>query len=132
MPLVRTPCTNIACMSPLCSKPPRHGHPLQYPVRHCRTDHLIFRTPNGMAYVETGRFPLYVHFYTTYIKYRLRLTRMNISSLPRKAYNMLLWLHDSGKLCWVSQVHHVLYTFVFGFVWGKPRCANSRNFYQGV
>ena len=35
-------------------------------------DHLIPRTPNDMAYVETGRFPLCVHSYTTFIKQRLQ------------------------------------------------------------
>ena len=57
------------------------------------------RTFNDMAYGETGRFPLYVHSYTACIKYWLRLTTMDNSRLPRKAYNMLLLLHNSSAGC---------------------------------
>ena len=93
---------------------------------------VSLRMPNDMAYGETGRFPLYVHSYTACIKYWLRLTTVDISRLPRKAYNMLLLLHNSGKFCWVSQVHQVLYKFGFGFVWEKSRCAKYRNIHQGI
>ena len=86
------------------------------------------RTPIDMAYGETGRFPLYVHSYTACIKYWLRLTTMDISRLPRKAYNMLLLLHNSGKFCWVSQVHQVLYKFGFGFVWENQGVQNPETF----
>lgn len=75
------------------------------------------RTPNDMAYGETGRYPLYICSFTSCIKFWLRLTRMDSSRLPRKAYNMLLSLHNSGKFCWASRVHRTLYTFGFGFVW---------------
>ena len=86
------------------------------------------RTPNDMAYGETGRFPLYVHSYTACIKYWLRLTTMDISRLPRKAYNKLLLLHNSGKFCWVSQVRQVLYKFGFGFVWENQGVQNPETF----
>ena len=88
------------------------------------------RTPNDMAYGETGRFPLYVHSYTACIKYWLRLTTMDISRLPRKAYSMLLLLHNSGKFCWVSQVRQVLYKFGFGFVWENQGVQNPETFIQ--
>ena len=82
------------------------------------------RTPNG----ETGRFPVCVHSYTACIKYWLCLTTMDISRLPRKAYNMLLLLHNSGKFCWASQVHQVLYKFGFGFVWENQGVQNTETF----
>ena len=75
------------------------------------------RTPNDMVYAETGRYPLYICTYVACIKYWLRLTRMNASRLPRKAYNMLLLLHNQGTVCWVSKVKEVLFTFGYGFVW---------------
>ena len=84
------------------------------------------RTPNDMAYGETGRFSLYVHSYTACIKYWLRLTTLDISRLPRKAYNMLLLLHNSSKFCWASQVHQVLYKFGFGFVWENQGTYSAR------
>jgi hypothetical protein len=75
------------------------------------------RTPNDMVYGETGRYPLYIFTYTACIKYWLRLTRMNSSRLPRKAYNMLLLLHNQGFGCWVSRVREILFTYGFGFIW---------------
>ena len=89
------------------------------------------RTPNDMAYGETGRFPLYIHSYTACIKYWLRLTTMDISRLPRKAYNMLLLLHNSGKFCWVSGASGLAQIWLRIYL-GKSRCATSRNIHQGV
>ena len=74
------------------------------------------RTPNDLAYGETGRFPLYVHCYTACIKYWLRLTTMDISrkttsfwgetlSVTLLRQNLELWLpvkllHPIGKGGW--------------------------------
>lgn len=86
------------------------------------------RTPNDMAYGETGRYPLYICSFTACIKYWLRLTKMDNSRLPRKAYNMLLSLHNSGKSCWVSQIHNTLYRFGFGFIWENQGVQDSASF----
>ena len=88
------------------------------------------RTPSDLAYGETDRFPLYIHSYTACIKYWLRLTRMDISRLPRKAYNTLLLVHNinSGKLCRAPQGHQVLYKVSFGFVWESQRVQNPEIF----
>lgn len=75
------------------------------------------RTPNDIAYAETGRYPLYIFSHVACIKYWLRLVKMNDSRLPKKAYNMQLYLHRQGKFCWTSQVRLTLYKFGFGFVW---------------
>ena len=88
------------------------------------------RTPNDMVYGETVRFPLYVLSYTSCIKYWLRLTTMDTARLPRKADNMLLSVHDSGKFCWASRVHHFLYNFGFVFVWEKQGVHNPEAFIQ--
>ena len=88
------------------------------------------RTPSDMVYWETGRFPLYVLSYTSCTEYRLRLTTMDTARLPRKTYDMLLSVHNSGKFCWASWVHQALYKFGFGFVWENQ--AESRCSYQGI
>jgi hypothetical protein len=89
------------------------------------------KTPNDMVYGETGRHPLYVFTYISCIKYWLRLTSMENFRLPKKAYNMQLALHNSGKVCWVSQVREVLYTFGFGFVW-ENQGVQTRNVFIRV
>ena len=53
---------------------------------------------------------------------------MDISRLPRKAYSMSLLLYNSGKFCWVSQVHQVLYKFGFRFVWENQGVQNPEIF----
>ena len=65
------------------------------------------RTPKDIVYGETGGFPLYVLSYTSCVKYWLHLTTIDTGRLPRKAYNMLLSVHNSGQFCWASRVHHV-------------------------
>ena len=62
-------------------------------------------------------FSFVVLSYTPCVKYRLPFTTMDTARLPRKAYTMLLSVHKSGRFCWASLVHQVLYTFWFGFVW---------------
>ena len=89
------------------------------------------KTPNDMVYGETGRHPLYVFTYISCIKYWLRLTSMEHFRLPKKAYNMQLALHNSGKVCWVSQVREVLYKFGFGFVW-ENQGVQTRNVFIRV
>ena len=65
------------------------------------------RTPSDMVYGETVCFPLYVLSYMSGVKYWLLLTTMDIVRLPRKAYNILLSLHNSGSFCWALRVHRV-------------------------
>lgn len=75
------------------------------------------RTPNDIVYGETGRYPLYIFTYVACIKFWLRVTRMESFRLPRKAYDMLLSLHNSGVKCWATSVCDCLYSLGFGYVW---------------
>ena len=81
-----------------------------------------------MVYGETGRFPLYGLSYTSCIKYWLRLTTTDTARLPRKAYNILLSVHNSDQFCWASRVHQALYKFGFGFVWETQGVQNPEAF----
>ena len=47
------------------------------------------RTPNDLVYGETNRYPLFVNSAVGCIRYWLKLTRMEASRLPSKAYRML-------------------------------------------
>ena len=62
------------------------------------------RTPNDLVYGETHRYPLYVNSAVRCIRYWLKLTRMEESKLPNKAYRMLYILDELGKRNWASNV----------------------------
>ena len=75
------------------------------------------RTPNDLVYGETNRYPLFVNSAVRSIRYWLKLTRMEASKLPIKAYRMLYVLDERGKRNWASNVRCKLYQYGFGFVW---------------
>ena len=58
------------------------------------------RTPNDLVYGETNRYPLFVNSAVRCIHYWLKLTRMEASKLPSKAYRMLHVLDERGKRIW--------------------------------
>ncbi len=93
---------------------------------HCEKVHLFalkrflgveMRTPNDLVYGETNRYPLFVNSAVRCIRYWLKLTRMEASKLPSKAYRMLHILDERGKRNWASNVRCKLYQYGFGFVW---------------
>ena len=51
------------------------------------------------------------------VKYWLKLTRLDTTYYPRKAYDMLLNLHSQDKRNWASEICYVLNTHGFGIVW---------------
>ena len=65
---------------------------------HCEKVHLFalkkflgveMRTLNDLVYGETNSYPLFVNSAVRCIRYWLKLTRMEASKLPSKAYRML-------------------------------------------
>ena len=55
------------------------------------------RTPSVLVYGEVGRFHIQINASVRYIRYWLKLTRMDEHRLPLRAYNMLLNLEQRGK-----------------------------------
>ena len=51
------------------------------------------RTPNDLVYGETNRYPLFVNSAVRCIRYWLKLTRMEASKLPGKAYNLWCYIY---------------------------------------
>ena len=85
---------------------------------HCEKVHLFalkrflgveMRTPNDLVYGETNRYPLFVNSAVRCIRYWLKLTRMEASKLPSKAYRMLHVLDERGKRNRASNVRCKLY-----------------------
>ena len=93
---------------------------------HCEKVHLFalkkflgvsMKTPNDVVYGETGRYPIYLNSVIRCISYWLKLTCMEDSRIPKKAYNMLRDLDVKGKMNWVSRIRLKLFEYGFGFVW---------------
>ena len=74
-------------------------------------------TPNAIVYGECGRFPIYVNSAVRSIKYWFKLLLMHEDRLPKKAYNMLLYLDNCGYNTWASEIRYLLFSHGFGYVW---------------
>ena len=67
------------------------------------------RMPNDLVYGETNRYPLFVNSAVRYIRYWLKLTRMEASKLPNTAYRVLYVSDERGTETWASNVRCKLY-----------------------
>jgi hypothetical protein len=74
-------------------------------------------TPNIAVLAETGRFPMFVHYYRRCIKYWLKLLHMPNTRYPKACYKMLLNLDRQGRVTWASHVRNLLCKYDFGEVW---------------
>ena len=73
---------------------------------------------NDMVYGETGQTPICLDAKISSLRFWIRLTRMeNAERLPRKAYNMVVNIHNNGKQCWASSLCMNLMMYSFGYVW---------------
>ena len=77
------------------------------------------RTPNDMVYGELGRYPLVVNLCVRTIKFWFRISKMEISRIPKQAYQLLQNLDAQRKISWVSKVRITLENTGFNFVWGR-------------
>ena len=89
--------------------------------------HVRNKTPNDVVYGELGRYPLFITATVRFIKYWLKLLMQQDNFYSRKAYKMLLALHNRGKTTWVSHVKLVLSTNGFEQVW-LFGCGNVKPF----
>ena len=89
--------------------------------------HVRNKTPNDVVYGELGRYPLFITATVRVIKYWLKLLMQRDNFYSRKAYKMLLALHNRGKTTWVSHVKLVLCTNGFEQVW-LFGCGNVKPF----
>ena len=109
-----------------------------YDSAHCCEDVHLFalkkflgvtsKTPNDLVYGETNRFPIYINSAIRCFRYWLKLTRMDNSRLPRKAYKMLFELDSRGKSNWVSKVRLKLYELGFDYVWLQQGVEDMQGF----
>ena len=104
---------------------------------HCESLHLFalkrflcvgIRTPNDLVYGETGRYPIYVNSAVQCMRYWLKLLQMEMSRIPKKAYDMLLNLDMKGKKNWVTDIRICLFENGFGEVWLNQGVGNIYRF----
>jgi hypothetical protein len=89
---------------------------------------VSIKTPTVLIYNESGRYPMYIQTHTRCIKFWLKLTRMDDSRLPRKAYTMLYRLHSNNSKNWVTNVCTTLHRYGFGHVWQNGGVENMKCF----
>ena len=58
---------------------------------------VSLKTPNDTAYGERGSTAMHLDAKVSSIRFWFRLMRMENESLPRKAYNMLVIIHNSRE-----------------------------------
>ena len=75
------------------------------------------RTPNDFLYGELDRYPVYLNSYVRCIRFWLKLTRMEEHRVPYKAYKMLQYWDQRGKLTWATQIRTMLNKYGFSLVW---------------
>ena len=78
---------------------------------------VSIKTPNDVVYGELGRYPLVINTLMKVVTFWFKLLRQPDSYYSKKAYNMLLDLHNRGKTTWVSHVKNVLCENGFEQVW---------------
>jgi hypothetical protein len=83
---------------------------------------------NHVARGECGRYPLYIYSYKRVVKYWYKIMCMPDSRLVKKCYYLLLLDDNNGKINWVSQVKHMLYSFGFGYIWEQQFINNISKF----
>ena len=81
------------------------------------------------VYNETNKYPLFVNSAIRCIRYWLKLTRMEASKLPNKAYRMLYVLDEPGKRNRASNVRCKLYHYGFVFVWPNQGVEEMNQFF---
>ena len=62
------------------------------------------------------------------VKYWLRITNLSDEWLPKKTYNMLLYLQDLGKRTWTYHVKELLCKNGFGHLWLQQNVGHLNRF----
>ena len=76
-----------------------------------------YRSPSKAVLAECGRYPLHVNYKTRVISYWLRLLSQPDTRYPKRCYNMLKNLDDTGDSNWTSSVRMLLFHYGFAFAW---------------
>ena len=81
-----------------------------------------------MVYGDLGRYSMFITSAVRCVKYWLRITNVPDERLPKKVYNMLLYLQDLGKKTWSYNVKELLCRNGFGDVWLQQNVGHLNRF----
>ena len=82
-----------------------------------RFSNVSVQTPNKLIYGDLGTDSMFITSDVRCVKYWLRITNLPDERLPKKAYNMLLYLQNLGKKTWAYHVKELLCRNGFRHVW---------------
>ena len=80
--------------------------------------HVLNKTPNDVVYGELGRYPLWITATTRCLKYWFKLLRQPEKLYARKAYSMLLKMHEGGAVTWVTLVKSIKFVTMVSSKYG--------------
>ena len=89
-------------------------------------------TATNKVYGELNRYPLFIKTQLCAIRYWLRILNMNVTRLPRQAYQMQLELDNIGHRCWVSQIRELLSNCGYFYIWLQQRVENDKLFLRSI
>ena len=90
------------------------------------------KTPNDLVYSELRRHPITINSCINTIRYWLRLVKMEMKRIPKKAYEILCKLDKKGKETWVTKVRLLLYQNGFGYVWEYQGVGQDKAFLKSL
>jgi hypothetical protein len=82
----------------------------------------------AVALGECGRLPLAVNCIMKFIKFWVKLIKLDSSILTRAAYVMLYDLDKMGRHTWATEVKKTLNLYGFGYVWMNQKVENEMVF----
>ena len=86
------------------------------------------RTSTILVYGETGRYPLFINIYMKCVRYWLRIQSMSSERYTKKAYKMLLYMHEQGRHTWASSLCYLMYKYGFDEAWESQGVGNQKAF----
>ena len=89
------------------------------------------RSPNSSILGECGRYPIYLYTAKRCIKYWTKLICMPNSRYPKKCYNMLYNIENSGtrtKHTWISDIQNLLFICNMNDAWQAQEVGNVNAF----
>ena len=86
------------------------------------------QTTNIAVRAETGRLPMFIHYYKRCVKYWTKLLRMPSTRYPKACYNILYSLDQQGRSTWATSVKQLLYKYGFEQIWETQEVDNVNLF----
>ena len=99
-------------------------------MKFCKWVLGVSHTTSNMAVLsECGRYPLYIEYFTNFVKYWLKTLSKNENRLVRLGLEMSKTLDNNGRVTWSTNVRNLLSMYGFNDVW-ENGVSNIKSFLQ--